>query len=210
MENLNAETVKKVLEHCANWIVETGCKGCPIEKNCTDIDITKEALALINSQEQRIKELTEENERLQAEITHLEGHREADIKAVKNLKAENERLHASCTELTRKCASLNDENERLRAERDTFEIYYKDYKYRYGELQKDNRRWAEEYDELNRVNESLIENIAKAKADTVRKMRERFKTNLHNTAMEVFGHNRYYLIGEQFIDQIAKEIQEEA
>jgi chromosome segregation ATPase len=38
------------------------------------------------------EDLREENERLQAEITHLEGHRESDIKTVKNLKAENERL----------------------------------------------------------------------------------------------------------------------
>lgn len=35
---------------------------------------------------------------------------------VKELTEENEKLHASCTELTQKCASLTEENERLRAE----------------------------------------------------------------------------------------------
>lgn len=66
MENLNAEQIKKVLEHCTNWTFETGCKGCPYEDNCIDEDVTRDALALINSQEQRIKKLTEENERLRA------------------------------------------------------------------------------------------------------------------------------------------------
>ena len=60
MENLNAEQIKKVLEHCVNWTAEIGCKGCPYEENCIDQDVMKDALALINSQEQRIKELTEE------------------------------------------------------------------------------------------------------------------------------------------------------
>jgi hypothetical protein len=52
------------------------------------------------------KNLGEENERLQAEITHLEGHREADIKAVKNLKAENERLRAQNVTLEQKLMLL--------------------------------------------------------------------------------------------------------
>ncbi len=54
---LNAEQIKKVLEHCANWTAETGCKGCPYEENCIDKDVMKDAFALIN-------ELTEENERI--------------------------------------------------------------------------------------------------------------------------------------------------
>jgi hypothetical protein len=60
MENLNAETVKKALELCAN---EWYCGLCEFtEKECALIK--KNALALINSLEERIKELAEENERL--------------------------------------------------------------------------------------------------------------------------------------------------
>lgn len=75
MENLNAEQIKKALECCSSsdgvFACESGCPywggdydTCP----CTEEPnfIIKNALALINSQEQRIKELTEKNERLNA------------------------------------------------------------------------------------------------------------------------------------------------
>ena len=66
MENLNAETVKKALE-CCNSEGHI-CGKCPYESvrigiSCRD-KLIRDALALITSQEQRIKELTEENERL--------------------------------------------------------------------------------------------------------------------------------------------------
>ena len=57
MENLNAEAVKKELEGLANF------RTCP--------EYIKDTLALINSQEQRIKELTEENERLRDEQSRI-------------------------------------------------------------------------------------------------------------------------------------------
>lgn len=86
-KELNREQIIKALECCTR----SGCsdnetKDCPLKSydDCrTRLAIN--ALALI-------EELTEENERLEAEITHLEGHREADIKAFKTLKDENERL----------------------------------------------------------------------------------------------------------------------
>ena len=68
MENLNAEQVKRGLE-CLNNKIDRDCDTCPIfwkarkstvTQNCRHI-ILDAALALINSQEQRIKELTEEN-----------------------------------------------------------------------------------------------------------------------------------------------------
>ena len=75
MKNLNAEQIIKVLEHCSNWTAEKGCKGCPYDGNCIDEDVTRDALALITSQEQRIKELTEENERLRSQkyMLHSDG-----------------------------------------------------------------------------------------------------------------------------------------
>ena len=74
MENLNAENIKRGLE-CLNNKVDRDCDTCPIfwearkspiTHNCRHI-ILDAALALLNSQEQRIKELTEENERLRAD-----------------------------------------------------------------------------------------------------------------------------------------------
>lgn len=106
MENLNAETVKKALECCS--ADTTDCHSCPYsefsEFNCFD-NAKKDALALINSQEQRIEayrqelgevrialaeankerqELTEENERLREQAYRLECDLQlnADEKAV--------------------------------------------------------------------------------------------------------------------------------
>lgn len=67
MENLNAEQIKKALEHC---IKDSTCEQCP--QSPFTCHIQEDALALINSQEQRIEELTEENERLMRDKTALE------------------------------------------------------------------------------------------------------------------------------------------
>lgn len=78
MENLNAEQIIRALECCANggWCIRD---GCPLYKDdefgdiekCTS-ELSKNALALIKSQDQRIAELTEENERSMREKTALE------------------------------------------------------------------------------------------------------------------------------------------
>ena len=67
MENLNADKVKRVVECCAN---NDECIGeaCPYYTTGCEKNMPKDALALITSQEQRIKELTEENERLRADV----------------------------------------------------------------------------------------------------------------------------------------------
>ena len=66
---LNAEQIKKALECCESHEGDN-CPDCPYHytvngynHHCRE-DMVTDALALINSQEQRIKELTEENERL--------------------------------------------------------------------------------------------------------------------------------------------------
>ena len=43
---------------------------------------------------------------------------------------------------------------------------------------------------------------------TVRKMQERLKAEMRNTAKYSFGRREYSVIGEEFIDQIAKEMLE--
>lgn len=60
MENLNAEMIKKGLECCS----KDDCDNCPNSFGNCYANLAEHALALINSQEQRIKELTEENEGL--------------------------------------------------------------------------------------------------------------------------------------------------
>ena len=65
MENLNAEQVKKALDQFHHRILNTNLAEKITESEMMAII---DALALINSQEQRIGELAEENERLRAEL----------------------------------------------------------------------------------------------------------------------------------------------
>lgn len=80
MENLNAEQVKKALECCSSSDGVSACEsGCPYWGGdydaCPCIEepnfIIKNALVLINSQEQRIGELEAENERLKAQKYYI-------------------------------------------------------------------------------------------------------------------------------------------
>lgn len=94
---LNAEQIKKALE-CCKTPLASDCENCSytgkrledgVYEGCVNC-LVGDALALITSLEQRIEELSEENEN----------------------------LHATCTEFERKCASLNDENEILNSEKE--------------------------------------------------------------------------------------------
>ena len=81
MENLNAEQIKKALE-CCHSCNEADGKNCGYRQkaegvedlyiSCTNVLIA-DALALIISQGQRIKELTEENERVKLEYAGFEA-----------------------------------------------------------------------------------------------------------------------------------------
>ena len=167
-ENLNAEFIIKSLEYF-------------IEDECASRTVVHDALDLITSQEQRIKELAEEVESLGAEKEHLDLVVEGKLKRttalekqVLKLTEENERLHATCTEFERKCASLNDENERLRAS----SIDYRNIPYI----------------------------IAEAKADTVRKMKERLRKEAYPFPCAI---GVEYAVPICKIDQIAKEMLKE-
>lgn len=99
MENINAEQIIKALEHCANSGQCLGCrydKGTGFTKEGCMACHMRDALALIISQEQRIKELSgEKNKVFEIGAANLISLEEAYLKLeAENLKLteENERL----------------------------------------------------------------------------------------------------------------------
>jgi hypothetical protein len=83
---LNAEQIKKALECCSADTAD--CHSYPYsefsEFNCFD-NAKKDALALITSQEQRIKELTEQAYRLECDL-QLNADEKAVAKAIEQTK----------------------------------------------------------------------------------------------------------------------------
>jgi len=96
---LNAEQIKTNIEAC----IERECENCSYnEQTACKETMLYDTLSLINSQEQRIKELTEENEAWQkALITEKENADKAYYELaceVEDLRAEKERLKARVLE----------------------------------------------------------------------------------------------------------------
>ena len=95
---LNAETIKKALECCGEYTHGTTCNNCPyMHIDLADNDIcsnrmSRDALALITSQEQRMKELTAENKLLNVELGNANSEILRLIERTKELTEENERL----------------------------------------------------------------------------------------------------------------------
>ena len=181
----NAEQIKRVLEHCTNWAVETGCKGCPYDGDCIEMDVMNDALSLI-------KELTEENERLRAEKVESliqEGKKRNEIKPAKDI-----------TKITRYIDLVE------------FEQRIKKYVKAETPEQKELVEWCK--DECIRqaycmpfTNDAMI-------ADTVRKMQERFKQAICDNTYPDFNKDGKPInvwkatTGYDLIDQIAKEMLE--
>ena len=90
---LNAEQIKKALGCC----IEGECDGCTYDEQtaCKEY-ILHDALALITSQEQRIKELTEAVERSETARGRKESIDNGFSPSVTELQRENERLRADC------------------------------------------------------------------------------------------------------------------
>ena len=232
---LNREQIIKALECCASGNSVSACmSGCPIyEKEyceCIEDDtaLLKYALALI-------RELTEEVEYLETEKEHLdlvvegkmkriralekmvlkltdkckglEAHLDVSVSEQARLAEKNENLNASCTELTRKCASLNDEVERL--ENELARAY---------QAVDESTEFTCVFGQPHKVSNCPIDDeIAHARADTVREMAERWKERLPQLLMdcpyldvlnEEFWLEAAYELFEG-IDQITKEMLEE-
>lgn len=99
MENLNAEQIKKALECCLTTS-ESDCSDCGYRGRtrscfltCTNFLIA-DALALINSQEQRIEAYRQELGEVRIALAEANKERQ-------ELTGENERLRAECTQLIR-------------------------------------------------------------------------------------------------------------
>lgn len=84
----------KALELCS--ADECWCDDCPYENLCTDTDITKFALDLINRQKAEIERLKTENKDISEQFRILDVECERLEKANEKQKAEIERLKSPC------------------------------------------------------------------------------------------------------------------
>ena len=96
---LNAENLKneiqsliKALKDCGGWVKRGNGEGW------FNHEILVDALALITSQEQRIKELSEENERLRAENARYEAENHAEFNKWLKLEEATKRHHSELFE----------------------------------------------------------------------------------------------------------------
>ncbi len=142
MENLNAEQVKKALECCVTTS-EGDCKKCGYRGKSHDNFITctncliADALALINSQEQRIKELTEEKTELWEERNRIYD----DLQDWKEIAEGYQKQFEDCYE---KKAKLTEENERLRGVKEEYETFIGGLKPRIDTIRADTVRKMQE------------------------------------------------------------------
>ena len=99
MDNLNAEQVKKALAVHSHIKHPTmvDCSACAYiwSESCREV-LATDALALINSQEQRIKEFTQANEQLSKSYDHLENTKDELLLERAKLSEKNEKLQRLC------------------------------------------------------------------------------------------------------------------
>lgn len=194
MENLNAEQIKKALKCC----ITDSCFSCPYDdvgvySQCVPT-LLDNALALINSQEQQIAELTEAFAVKAATLIEFD-------KNIERLTEEKERLLMALANYDRLTdvriaeeyytaedyEELREENERLRGERAKF------FEYKHGTLVRNALVLTKNKKEFDEFCEAI-------KADTVRGMIDRITEHATN------GYPRKVRL--DVIDQIAKEMLE--
>ena len=203
MENLNAERIKRGLVCCKG---SYDCFTCDIYKRgCAGWrdGLAKDALALINSQEQRIGELEKRLRYLLQSKTTAE-YDEVDIQTkeyVKDIHSLDANIEHLTKELTRKETEYNELYELCESyciERDAMRGAANSYKLHCKTLEKEN-------ESLKTLLDESFEAQNTVKADTVRKMQERLKA-------EAMGFPNYIgeVIAARWVDQIAKELVEGA
>ena len=188
---LNSENVKKALRIC--W--DTTCSDCEFDNNCGGHwQVLENAEALINSYEQKIKELTEER------TDHITMLLAKDVTIQKltdeiaDLKAIAEQYQKQFEDCYEEKARLTEENERLRAENAKYE----------AENHEEFNKWLKLEEATKRHHAELFEEAKIAvKEDTVRKMQERL-----NESFNSHSYNCRDCIKSK-VDQIAKEMLED-
>lgn len=186
---LNAEKVKKALE-IHTGILDMPCEECPYncdahDEICLDV-LAADALALINSQEQRIGELAEEVEDLKVTLL-ARTMALTTLKAVKKeLTEDKEKLGYLIDELVKEKRELWEENKKLTEENERLKAqkYY---------IHSDDRI-------------EMIPTVESVRADTVRKMQERLKAD----AVTIQDHTGKLgvVVGVGNIDDVAREMLE--
>lgn len=185
MENLNAEQIKRGLEHCTATSYK--CEECPYFYKSEGIKSSMEilmtdALALINSQEQRIKELGEELAKCytdKAKLTEENAYiKHIELEAMRSV-ANSYKMHNE---------KFAEENERLRDNLDRTEKALITVDKAHNDLLTDTFR---------------IE--AEAKADTVQKYREKLYREFAYLGAKDKFNKEFFLTTA---DQIAKEMLE--
>ena len=152
MENLNAEQIKKALECCANVNCSL-CDECPFvpkrdcykgSLGCSD-ELHDVALALITSQEQRIKELAEDVERITKQcgeiITECDERDAERLKQVAELTEENAEVKANWQKL-----------------KDDYDNNDKEWREAYADSQS---KWEKSYEKLELTLEGVMHFVDK-------------------------------------------------
>ena len=188
MENLNAEQVKTALGDC----LAGDCEPCAYRKifDCRD-SMCFDALALINSQEQRIGEL-EKRLRYLLQSKTIAEYDEVDIRTKEYVK-DIHSLDANIKELTEENAEVKANWQKLK---DSHESACEECRAEFKRLTEENEEYLDTIASL----EIYLEN---AKANTVREMQERLDKHFcHDPAF--LGVEQRLIMGA--IDQIAKEM----
>ena len=116
---LNAEQIKKALECCASGTSAVACDGCPLryeEGTCDDDSnyLLRQALALIISQEQRIKELEVELKAMRGAANSYKMHITELTQAHEMLSESYDHLEKTKDELLAERSRLTEELQKLK------------------------------------------------------------------------------------------------
>jgi chromosome segregation ATPase len=215
MENLNAEKIIKALECCGNGCV-TDCEECPrydidadTARDCME-GLMRDALSLINSQEQRIEAYRQALGEVRVALAEANKERRELTVELAEAKENIRRRSADYDFLSEKLRETVAEKKRLTEENEAWQKQLISTEEQAGKAYYD---LACEVEGLRAENERLRASsvdyrnipdiIAEARADTVRKMREMLLARKVS-----YGNISFRVVPIDDIDQIAKEMLE--
>ena len=182
----NAKDIIKTMECC--YTADGNCLDCPSQSDYDGcVGLTKNALALLKLQEQKIKELTEMHKMLSESYDHLEKTKDELLAERARLILENEawqkQLITAEEQAGKAYYDLACEVEALRTENANLHASCTELTRKCASLNDENERLRAILDEAEIMVDDLKEKIPiafdneskKARADTVREMQERLK-----------------------------------